>query len=59
MGSLAMSPDWNESGCWTDRYHAALKRRRGDNRRRLLNKTTLTLGMLLAGAVLLALLVPA
>jgi hypothetical protein len=41
-----------------DRYHAALKRRRGGVWRRRLNKTTLTVGMLIAGALLLALLVP-
>jgi hypothetical protein len=54
-----MSFDWNESHCWMDRYHAALKRRRNETWRRRLNKTTLTIAMLLAGALLLALLVPA
>ncbi len=58
MAWLAMSPDWNESLCWMDRYHAALKRRRHDIWRRRFNKTTLTVGMLLAGALLLAFLVP-
>ena len=54
---LAMSPDGNESLCWRDRYHAALKRRRNVTWRRRFNKTTLAIGMLLAGGLLLALLV--
>jgi hypothetical protein len=53
-----MSPDWNDSVCWMDRYHAALKRRRNVTWRRRFNKTTLAVGMLLAGALLLAILVP-
>jgi hypothetical protein len=59
MVVASMSFDWNDSLCWMDRYHAALKRRRGLTWRRRFNRTTLTVGMLLAGALLLALLVPA
>jgi hypothetical protein len=54
MVPLAMSRDGNEWLCWMDRYHAALKRRRNATWRRRFNKTTLAVGMLLAGALLLA-----
>jgi hypothetical protein len=61
--------DWNERTCWTDLYRAALKRRRARSWRcgrfraipavlDRVNRTTITIGMIFAGALLFALLVP-